>query len=171
LPDSEDIDFESDSSSSSPPITPSTPIFESPLFLTSSPPGPMELHEKNIQLKSVIMNSDLEPHIQKSLTRALGFSEQLQAHNTILAKENKSLRDILAARKERESGKRIILKGKFIVSTEEVYQALLEAQEKADAKGKKGNTKKKDKDEFLSIEEEKVEELEILESDCIVVRQ
>lgn len=88
LPDSEDIDIESNSSSSPPSITPSISISESPLFLTSSPPEPAELHEKNMQLKRVIANSDLEPHIQKSLNRTLEFAEQLQAHNTILTKEN-----------------------------------------------------------------------------------
>ena len=170
LPDSKDIDFESDLSSSPSPITPSTSISEPPLFPTSSPPEPAELHEKNTHLRRVIANSDLEPHVQKSLSRALGFGEQLQAHNTILTKENKSLRDIVAARKERESGKRVVLKGKFIVSTEEVYQALFEAQKKADAKAKTGSKKKKDTCDTTPIEEGQTEESEMLELDCIVVR-
>ena len=49
---------------------------------------------------------------------------------------------MLSTRKERESGKRVILKGKFIVSTEEVYLKLAEAEALTEARQSKKKGKK-----------------------------
>jgi hypothetical protein len=67
---------------------------------------------------------------------------------TILRKELHEMRVVHSKRKERASGKRLILKGKTIISTEELQKALLEA-EKA-TKSKKGAKKRKSKTRMLN---------------------
>jgi hypothetical protein len=74
------------------------------------------------------------------------MSERLQAQMTILQQELKEVKDIQGKRKERASGKRMILKDKSILSTEEVYTALKEAEEKTARKKtqkKMGKSKRK----------------------------
>lgn len=133
-------DFTEETQSSSPPTTPSIKI---PLFLSSSPPEPMVLHEQNVALSGIVEQSVLDTPTKISIRRSIGFSEQLQAANTILTKQNQELRDTISARKERLSGKRLVLKGKFIVSTEEVYEQLsaaISAAEKPKPKKNKNQT-------------------------------
>ena len=105
---------------------------------------------------------------------------------TILENELREVREVHAKRKERVSGKRYILKDKSILSTEEVYTALKEAEEKTEAKKsnkekekpkKKGRKRKaissesEDEDSFndkVSVAESlDLEGIEILE--CIEV--
>ena len=70
-----------------------------------------------------------------------GIAEYLHADNTILRQENVNLRNIIGKRKERLATKRIILKGKFILTTEIIQNQLAEAErqtkEKRSKKGKK----------------------------------
>ena len=47
---------------------------------------------------------------------------------TILQKELTEMKAVYNKRKERASGKRVILKGKTVVSTEEVQRTLVEAE-------------------------------------------
>ena len=63
------------------------------------------------------------------------MAERLKAENSILRRENTELKQLFNKRKERMSGKRLILKGKVIVSTEEVHRKLAEAE--MATKGKK----------------------------------
>lgn len=59
--------------------------------------------------------------------------------NTILQCKNKGLRDLLSARKERQSGEKLIFRGNIIISMEEVYQKLLTAKTATEVKhSKKG---------------------------------
>jgi len=75
-----------------------------------------------------------------------GVSERLQTEVTILQRELKEVKEIHAKRKERACGKRLILKGKVIVSTEEVRNALEEAEKATTAKkAKKGKGRKRRK--------------------------
>jgi hypothetical protein len=119
-------DFELNKSTLSPPSSPTIPT--TPLYLSSSSPDAITLHQTNTALKQIIAESSLNSPLRKSLRRALGFSERLHAANSILKRENKELRELISTRKERESGKRVILKRKFIVSTEEMYAKLAEAE-------------------------------------------
>ena len=82
------------------------------------------------------------------------------------------MRNLLSARKERQSGKRLILKGKFIVSTEEVYQKLLAAQIATEEKqAKKGKGKRKSRQiASIDVEDDSEEELPEVE-DIIVVEK
>ena len=57
-----------------------------------------------------------------------GVAEHLHAENSIFQYENAELQQLVNKPKEKTSGKRLILKGRIIVSTEEVYQKLAEAE-------------------------------------------
>lgn len=70
------------------------------------------------------------------------------------------MKEIHAKRKERASGKRLILKGKVVVSTEEVYKALGEAEKATAAKKvKKGKGQKGRKRKIVSESEEETSSL------------
>jgi len=70
------------------------------------------------------------------MRRLSEISERLQSENTILRQELKELRDVNGQCKERQSGKRLILKGKFPVSTEEVRKAFAETEKTKEKKKK-----------------------------------
>ncbi len=78
----------------------------------------------------------------------------------------------MSARKECQSGKRLILKGKFIVSMEEVYQKLLAAQIATEEKqAKKGKGKRKSHQiASIDVEDDSEEELPEVE-DIIMVEK
>jgi hypothetical protein len=92
---------------------------------------------------------------KRQMRRLSGISERLQTEVTMLQKELKEVKEVNAKRKEGASGKWIILKDKSILSTEEVHQALKEAEEITYAKKlkkKKGMIKKVWKQKVLSSE-------------------
>jgi hypothetical protein len=112
------------------------------------------------------------------------IAEQLQADNCILRKENNELKAVIDTRKERASGKRLILKGVKVVTKEYIYQELEKAEaitkERKRRKGRKGKIATQDKDTSDSEEEntrsESEKESEIAEKancimhDCIEVK-
>ena len=67
-----------------------------------------------------------------------GIAERLGAEVTILKKELDEIKAVHSKRKERASGKRLILKGKVVISTEELVKQL----EKADKVTKPRKNKK-----------------------------
>ena len=133
------------------PPTITTPINTISLFLSSSPPDAITLHQTNAALMQKINESNLDSPVRNSIRRGLGFAERLHADRSILKSENRELREFISTRKERESGKRVILKGKFIVSTEEVYAKLAEAEALTQAKQAKKKGKKAADGESISI--------------------
>jgi len=137
-----------------PPADITTPTTVSPLYLSSSPPDAITIHQKNTALLQIIEKSNLDSPIRDSLRRGLGFGERFLATISILKTDNRELREHISNKKERESGKRVILKGKFIVSTEEVYEKIAEAEAKTKAKQDKKKGKKDKIGEKASTEEE-----------------
>ena len=94
---------------------------------------------------------------------------------SVLRKENAEIKSVLNTQKERASGQRIILKGKFIVTTEPIHRALDNAEQKTRktlAKGRQRRNKSVSEEE--EIEEQHMdddlepEECEI--QDCIAVQ-
>lgn len=138
-------DEASDSITTPLPIT--QPLFpDTPFFLTSSPPPPAILRSKNQAfLASLETESTLDQQSMNHVRRLSGMSEALQAETHILSKELDEIKAINAKRKERASGKRLILKGKFVVSTEDIQKALEEAEKATLAKKKKSSGGKKHK--------------------------
>jgi hypothetical protein len=53
-----------------------------------------------------------------------GFAERLQTEVTILQKELDEMKAVHSKRKERAAGKRLILKDKAVISTEELVKEL-----------------------------------------------
>jgi hypothetical protein len=83
-----------------------------------------------VAFNTALLDTSLSTPIRKHGRRLSIIAEHLYAHNSILHHENTELKGVISKRKERMSGKRLILKGKIIVSTEEVQQKLAEAERK-----------------------------------------
>jgi DDE superfamily endonuclease len=135
--------------------SPSANATSTPFFLSSSPPDPAILRSTNQAFLATSTIADLDMDYKRQMRRLSGISERLQTEVTMLQKELKEVKEVNAKRKERASGKRIILKDKSILSTEEVHQALKEAEEITYAKKlkkKKGMIKKGRKEKVLSSE-------------------
>ena len=115
-----------------------------PFLLNSSPPPPATLRSSNLAFLTSLETSTLDCQSKTHIRRLSGIAERLQAENHILGKELDEIKGVQAKRKERVSGKRVILKGKFVVSTEEIQKALEEAEQATSSK-KKFTTGKKRK--------------------------
>jgi len=125
--------------SSTPPPDPDPAA--APLLITSSPPEAAVLRNANVTFKSALSTTAVTSPIKKHARRLSSVAEQLHAENSILRHENTELKQLINKRKEKMSGKRLILKDRVIVSTEEVQQKLMEA-EKATKERKKKNRKR-----------------------------
>jgi len=103
---------------------PNQPISNTLELLTSSPPDALVLYSTNIVLNTKIAAAPDKTPIRTHIHRLSGIAEQLHAENAILCKDNAEIRAALSARKERQSGKRKIIKGISLVTTEEVITAV-----------------------------------------------
>ena len=143
--------------------TPSTPSINQTrsttlqLLVTSSPPDAMVLRSTNAAFNEALLNASLSTPIRKHGRRLSGVAEQLQAENTILRHENRELKELIHTRKERLSGKRVILKGHMVVSTEELYQKLAEAERATRGKMVKSRKNKRG----TVVQEEEMEDEDI----------
>jgi hypothetical protein len=116
---------------------------DAPLLVTSSPLDGTVLRNANAVFKEALSKTTLATPIRKHARQLSSVAEKLHAKNSILQHENAELKQLINKRKERTSGKRLILKGKFIVSTEEVHRQLLEAEKATkERKNKKRKTKR-----------------------------
>ena len=79
------------------------------------------------------------------------------ADNVLLRQEMAELKSLVGKRTERASEKRVVLKRKFIMSTEEVYEGLRQAEEKT----KKKTTKRRQKQLRQSTDEAEIEEQDV----------
>lgn len=79
------------------------------------------------------------------------------ADNVLLRQEMAELKGIVSKWTERASGKWVVLKGKFVVSTEEIYEGLRQAEEKTKKKEPKwGRKRLRPSTEEAEIEEQDV---------------
>jgi len=158
-------------------FTSSTPSPETidPFLISSSPPDATTLRTANEAFNDALRDTAVPSPIRMHGRRLSGIAEQLHADNTVLRKENGELKGFLGKRAERQSGKRVVLKGKFVITTELMYKALAEAERKS----KKKVTKRKKKVVGAASEEEELEVIEVLEvveheerdiEDCITVQ-
>jgi hypothetical protein len=107
-----------------------------------------------------------------------GISERLQGENIILWAENKKFLERQEKKAERQTGKWLVLKGKVIVTTDEVCKALADAEaatkEKKKRKApKRGRRVESSEDEIEGMSDNDMDELESQEVemlDCITVR-
>ena len=99
-----------------------------PYFLTSSPPPPAILQSKNHAFLTSLDASVLDSQLKIYARRLTSISERLQVEKHILSKELDKVKSVQSKRKERVAGKHLVLKAKFVVSTEEIQKALEEAE-------------------------------------------
>jgi hypothetical protein len=87
------------------------------------------LHSTNTALNDLVHKKQpLHTSARKFIPRLASTIEWLLAENTILKLELKQSKDVLEARKARESGKQLVLKRKIVVSTDEILKAIEEAE-------------------------------------------
>jgi hypothetical protein len=122
----------------------SIPSFETQL-LTSSPPDMTAIHVTNNALDETLDKSGLDTPVKGYIRRLSRGYEKVQALYSISQQELQTHKRILSARKERASGKRVILKNTIIASTEEIFQSIDEAERKTKERKKRRKTGKKRK--------------------------
>lgn len=139
-------------------IVPTTPTPSStsntmtPFLPNSSPPDPSVLRSTNQAFLTEISTADISTPVKTHMRRLSGISERLQARVDILEVEVNEIKMVNAQRKERQCGKRLILKDTPVVSTEVVQKALAEAEKATKAKQKKKG--RKCKQQTISSDEE-----------------
>ncbi|KAK9357499.1 hypothetical protein V1504DRAFT_56024 [Lipomyces starkeyi] len=160
------------------PERPTTPtefdIFDR-VFVNSSPPNATTLQKANELLNTVIetrttLNTPVRVYIRKLTTG----SEKLQAQSIVHQHDANNLRSIVKKRKTRTKGKRVVLKGHFHISTQELHDAVVTAEnetkqharKKVKKRGKAISYEAKSEED---TEEEGKEDIESDIEDCIIV--
>ena len=112
------------------PATPTRP-FPSQI-LTSSPSDFTILKAANSTLNQMIESGELLPTPARKFVRCLTTAaEKLYTRTSILQDRTEQQEALLAARKQRLSGKRSVIKGKFLLSTAEIHTEVVEAESKS----------------------------------------
>jgi hypothetical protein len=143
-------------------------------LLQSDPPDGTELRVANALCITENENADDVPlSVKRYISRLTRAFEATCSKNATLRKENAEQRELLKIRKNRTTGKRVALKGKFVFSTQEVLKTAREAEK---AIANKTSCKRRCK-VSIDVENEREQEntLEHVssdsDSDCIVVMQ
>jgi hypothetical protein len=123
-------------------LNPSEDASTPSLLVNSSPPDAEVLCAANSAFNAALQDAALSTPIRKHGKRLSGIAEHLHADNSILRRENTELKSVISKRKERMSGKRVTLKGKIIVSTEEVQQKLAQLERNTQVKKVRSRKKK-----------------------------
>ncbi|ODQ71458.1 hypothetical protein LIPSTDRAFT_73139 [Lipomyces starkeyi NRRL Y-11557] len=145
------------------------------VFVNSSPPDATSLRSANELLNSAI-NSDAIPTtpVRRYIVKLTAGAEQLQARSIVHQHDANNLRSIINKHTNRTKGKRVVLKGQFHVSTQELCDAVAAAQKDGKTRARK---KRKKKGKGISyetesegdIEEGTQDEFESDTEDCIIV--
>ena len=156
----------------SPPHTPRDPASLDLTLLDSSPPDGTELRQA-----TALFNSELKK-TGPLISPAKRFGERMtqvlqatQSENVMLRRELAEARALLRSRKSRKSGKRVALQGKFVFSTQEVFEIAKQAEVNSAAKRGRKRPRTAAVDAELSVGEDEVLEAmcDDSESDCIIV--
>ena len=128
-------------------------------LLASSPPEGTEVRRANALVASIVRDSKITSPAKRYLERTGSALERVVSENALLRKENKELRELAQKRKERKTGKRVMVKGKFVFNTQEILDIVRTAEAEAVAKAtKKGSRKRKRSPEKEEEEEEDSED-------------
>ena len=127
-----------------PNIHPSSHTTHSAFFPNSCRSDPSSVHAINQAFLAELSNTDINTPYKTQVRQLCNFREECQAEALMPKVELQEVKEINGRRKEREGGKRHVLKGKPVASTEAVEKALRELEEAADRK-KKGKEKRKGK--------------------------
>jgi hypothetical protein len=165
------------------PVITNTPppasITPAPFFSNSSPPDPATFHTTNQAFMTEISTLNVTTPVWTHIRRLSGIAERHQAQILLLEEEMQEIKAVNAQRKVRQGGKRIILKGTPVASTEAVEKALREAERvtKAKKKTQRKGTKKQvipSEDEMENSDDDDADALEPSELemlDCIEVAE
>src|SRR4030095_5484471 len=95
----------------------------------SSSPDAIALRSANIALKDLITNRNkpLDTPARKYVSKLANTAEQFQAQNALLKRELSDVKRVVSARAERKSGKRVAIEGRYLISTQEVYEQVADA--------------------------------------------
>ena len=119
--------------------TPPKPFQQASLNFGSSPPDRQLLQELNTTFNQKVSAAQLSVRTQKYTCDLTAATEQLAAQAPILCQSNRTKEEILHTRVERKSGKRKALKGHFLVSTVELRNAVVAAEEETAKKKQRSN--------------------------------
>jgi hypothetical protein len=145
------------------------------VFVNSSPPD-----AANLQAANELLNTTIATHtipstpVRQYIQKLTVGTEQLRARSILHQHDANNLRSIIKQRTTRTKGKRVVLKGQFHISTQELYDAVV-AAEKATKKQKEKKRKTKAKVRSYEVwnnekaEEEGQDESESEIGDCIIV--
>jgi len=157
------------------PMTPTAFGVFDQVFVNSSPPDALTLRKANELLvatidASAVINTPVRRYIQK----LSAGSEKLRAQSIVHKHDATNLRSIIKKRKTRSKGKRVVLKGHFHISTQELCDAVvaaeIETKNRARKKGKKKTEIMSDEAESEEdYEEHAPEETDGDMEDCIIV--
>jgi hypothetical protein len=143
-------------------------------LLQSDPPDGTELRQANaLFLTEVQKARDLPSPVKRYAARITQAFEATFTKNTTLRNETTRQQKLLQSRKKRTTGKRVVLKGKFVFSTQEVLEVARKAEEAtADKPSRK---QRRMQPEAIEIESQVVKPLKNISSDsdldCIIVEQ
>ena len=113
------------------------------VFVNSSPPNAIALQSANNLLNSTIQeNGAINTPVRKYIKKLTVGTEQLQAKSITYQHDANNLRSVLKKRTTRKKGKRVILKGHFHISTQELCDAVIEAEKATKERAKKRAKKK-----------------------------
>jgi hypothetical protein len=156
-------------------ITPRTPTKTPDLdtaLLCSSPPDITELRRANTVLRNELANpGELSSTTKRYIERMTHALEMAQSENVTLRKELMTQERLLRSRQNRRKSKRVALKGKFVLSTNEVLEIARETE--ANAARIKRRQQQRSRSVSIEVSEDGLDMLEKIssdsESDCIVV--
>jgi hypothetical protein len=145
------------------------------VFINSSPPD-----ESILRTANELLNSTIDSHttpstpVRQYIRKLTTGTEQLRARSIVHQHDANNLRSIIKKRTTRTKGKRVVLKGHFHISTQELCDAVIEAEKatKRQARKKaktKGKTDLYETESEGDIEEEGQDESESEIGDCIIV--
>ena len=162
-------------STGTPPSDPRTPGESSSLDLSllhSSPPEGTELRQANTLLNSELRKVDgLASPIKRYTQRLTKVVESTQSELVTMRQQLAETQGLLRTRQARKRGKRVLLQGKYVFSTEEVHEIAKQAEERTAAK--KGRGKHRTSPITMQLRSEVVDvsgsDVSEAESDCIVV--
>lgn len=84
----------------------------------------------NEAFNDALQNSSITTPVKPHNKQYSEIAEHLNTDDSVLRRGNEDLKGVIHRRKERLSSKRLVLKGKFIVSTEEIQKNLADAEKK-----------------------------------------
>jgi hypothetical protein len=154
------------------PRTPTTTSVSDTALLCSSPPDDTELRRADTVLRNELARpGELSSTTKRYIERMTCALEMAQSENVTFRKELKAQEELLHTRQNRRNGKRVALKGKFVLSTDEVLKIAREAE--ADSARKKRRQSQRSHSASIRVSDDELGTLEKTisdsDSDCIVV--